>query len=122
MHYTVDEKQKSVLLTEDGYEAVEDVLQVTDLYDPRTQWASYIVNALKVSWPAHAMVFACTCLLLYSPAPAPSLRVLLPSLCMDVPGCAWMHQPPSHPDTQTPRHPDTQTPRHPDTQTPRHAE
>ena len=28
VHYTVDEKQKSVLLTEDGYEAVEDVLQV----------------------------------------------------------------------------------------------
>ncbi len=27
-HYTVDEKQKAVLLTEDGYEAVEDVLQV----------------------------------------------------------------------------------------------
>lgn len=28
MHYTVDEKQRNVLLTEDGYEAVEDVLQV----------------------------------------------------------------------------------------------
>ncbi len=28
VHYTVDEKQKSVLLTEDGYEAVEEVLQV----------------------------------------------------------------------------------------------
>ncbi|KAJ9529992.1 hypothetical protein QJQ45_023224, partial [Haematococcus lacustris] len=37
VHYTVDEKQKSVLLTEDGYEAVEDVLQLKDLYDPRTQ-------------------------------------------------------------------------------------
>ncbi|EFJ50912.1 hypothetical protein VOLCADRAFT_57571 [Volvox carteri f. nagariensis] len=47
VHYTVDEKQKAVLLTEDGYEAVEDVLQVSDLYDPRTQWASYIINALK---------------------------------------------------------------------------
>jgi preprotein translocase subunit SecA len=30
-----------------SYEAVEDVLQVPDLYDPRTQWASYIVNAVK---------------------------------------------------------------------------
>jgi preprotein translocase subunit SecA len=48
VHYTVDEKQKSVLLTEDGYEAVEDVLQVKDLYDPRTQWASFVVNALTV--------------------------------------------------------------------------
>jgi len=28
MHYTVDEKQRNVLLTEEGYEAVEDVLQV----------------------------------------------------------------------------------------------
>ena len=27
-HYTVDEKQKSVLMTEDGYEAAEDVLEV----------------------------------------------------------------------------------------------
>ena len=43
----MDEKQKAVLLTEDGYEAVEDVLQVTDLYDPRTQWASFVINALK---------------------------------------------------------------------------
>uniref|UniRef100_A0A383WI89 chloroplast protein-transporting ATPase n=1 Tax=Tetradesmus obliquus TaxID=3088 RepID=A0A383WI89_TETOB len=47
LHYTVDEKQRNVLLTEDGYEAVEDVLQVSDLYDPRTQWASYIINAIK---------------------------------------------------------------------------
>ena len=46
-HYTVDEKQKSVLLTEEGYEAAEDLLQVADLYDPRTQWALYIINALK---------------------------------------------------------------------------
>ena len=28
-HYTVDEKQKSVLMTEDGYEAAEDVLEVS---------------------------------------------------------------------------------------------
>ena len=27
-HYTVDEKQKNVLLTEEGYEAAEDVLAV----------------------------------------------------------------------------------------------
>lgn len=29
------------------YEAAEDVLQVTDLYDPREQWASYLLNAIK---------------------------------------------------------------------------
>ncbi|MEW5299521.1 MAG: hypothetical protein WDW36_002530 [Sanguina aurantia] len=47
LHYTVDEKGKAVLLTEDGYEAVEEVLDVKDLYDPRTQWASFVLNALK---------------------------------------------------------------------------
>ena len=31
----------------DGYEAADDVLGVSDLYDPREQWASYIINALK---------------------------------------------------------------------------
>jgi len=34
----VDEKQKSILLSEEGYEAAEELLGVTDLYDPRTQW------------------------------------------------------------------------------------
>jgi preprotein translocase subunit SecA len=34
LHYTVDEKQRNVLLTEDGYEAVEDVLQVCGLRGP----------------------------------------------------------------------------------------
>ena len=28
LHYTIDEKQKAVLITDDGYEAAEDVLQV----------------------------------------------------------------------------------------------
>ncbi len=47
VHYTVDEKQRNILLTEEGYEAAEDVLQVPDLYDPREQWASYLINAIK---------------------------------------------------------------------------
>eukprot|EP00850_Spirogloea_muscicola_P005218 SM000023S07674 [mRNA] locus=s23:697023:703298:- [translate_table: standard] len=47
VHYTVDEKQKSVLLTEEGYEAAEDLLNSKDLYDPREQWASYVINAIK---------------------------------------------------------------------------
>ncbi|KAL3689898.1 hypothetical protein R1sor_016207 [Riccia sorocarpa] len=46
-HYTVDEKQKSVLLTEQGYEAAEEILDCNDLYDPREQWASYLINAIK---------------------------------------------------------------------------
>ncbi|XP_019244306.1 PREDICTED: protein translocase subunit SECA1, chloroplastic [Nicotiana attenuata] len=47
IHYTVDEKQKNVLLTEQGYADAEEILDVKDLYDPREQWASYILNAIK---------------------------------------------------------------------------
>ncbi|KAJ1397980.1 SecA, preprotein cross-linking domain [Sesbania bispinosa] len=47
IHYTVDEKQKTVLLSEQGYEDTEEILAVKDLYDPREQWASYILNAIK---------------------------------------------------------------------------
>ncbi|KAK4417990.1 protein translocase subunit SECA1, chloroplastic [Sesamum alatum] len=47
IHYTVDEKQKTVLLTEQGYADAEEILDVKDLYDPREQWASYILNAIK---------------------------------------------------------------------------
>ncbi|KAL2326558.1 hypothetical protein Fmac_025616 [Flemingia macrophylla] len=47
IHYTVDEKQKTVLLSEQGYEDAEEILVVKDLYDPREQWASYLLNAIK---------------------------------------------------------------------------
>ncbi|XP_027366452.1 protein translocase subunit SecA, chloroplastic isoform X2 [Abrus precatorius] len=47
IHYTVDEKQKTVLLSEQGYEDAEEILAVKDLYDPREQWASYVLNAIK---------------------------------------------------------------------------
>lgn len=43
----VDEKQKSVLITEQGYVDAEEILNVKDLYDPREQWASYLLNAIK---------------------------------------------------------------------------
>ncbi|KAF2582905.1 hypothetical protein F2Q68_00002477 [Brassica cretica] len=45
--WEVDEKQKTVLLTEQGYEDAEEILDVKDLYDPREQWASYLLNAIK---------------------------------------------------------------------------
>ncbi|XP_072974820.1 protein translocase subunit SECA1, chloroplastic isoform X1 [Typha angustifolia] len=47
IHYTVDEKQKTILLTEQGYEDAEEILDIKDLYDPREQWASYVLNAVK---------------------------------------------------------------------------
>lgn len=43
----VDERQKTVLLTEQGYADAEEILDVKDLYDPREQWASYVLNAIK---------------------------------------------------------------------------
>ncbi|URD85454.1 translocase subunit SecA [Musa troglodytarum] len=43
----VDEKQKTILLTEQGYEDAEEILDIKDLYDPREQWASYVLNAIK---------------------------------------------------------------------------
>lgn len=43
----VDEKQKNVLLTEQGYADAEEILEVKDLYDPREQWASFVLNAIK---------------------------------------------------------------------------
>ena len=47
VHYTVDEKQRAVLITDEGYAAAEEVLGVSDLYEPRAQWATYVLNALK---------------------------------------------------------------------------
>ena len=46
-YFQVDEKQKTVLLTEQGYQDAEEILDVKDLYDPREQWALYILNAIK---------------------------------------------------------------------------
>lgn len=47
VHYTVDEKEQSVLLTEQGYTDLEEALKVDDLFDPTNPWASFITNALK---------------------------------------------------------------------------
>lgn len=43
----MDEKQRNVLLTEEGYADAEEILDINDLYDPREQWASYVLNAIK---------------------------------------------------------------------------
>ena len=46
IHYTVDEKAHSVLLTEKGYEDSEKVIGKS-LFDPQDPWAALITNALK---------------------------------------------------------------------------
>ena len=45
--YEVDEKQRSCILTDQGFAKCEEYLQVNDLYNPKDPWAHYITNALK---------------------------------------------------------------------------
>jgi preprotein translocase subunit SecA len=45
--YEVDEKQRNVTLTDEGYAKAEQLLGVEDLFDPADPWAHYITNALK---------------------------------------------------------------------------
>ena len=45
--YEVDEKQRSCVLTDQGFALAENLLGVNDLYDPNEPWAHYITNALK---------------------------------------------------------------------------
>ncbi|MBI4780693.1 MAG: preprotein translocase subunit SecA [Oscillatoriophycideae cyanobacterium NC_groundwater_1537_Pr4_S-0.65um_50_18] len=46
-HYEVDEKQRNVILSDEGFIAAEDFLGVKDLFDPEDPWAHYIFNAIK---------------------------------------------------------------------------
>jgi preprotein translocase subunit SecA len=49
IHYKVDEKNKNVVLTEEGSKQIEKILSIQDLYDPRDPWIPYISNALKAN-------------------------------------------------------------------------
>jgi preprotein translocase subunit SecA len=46
-HYEVDEKQRNVILADEGFIEAEKLLGVTDLFDPQDPWAHYIFNAIK---------------------------------------------------------------------------
>ncbi|WP_445629684.1 preprotein translocase subunit SecA [Nostoc sp. DSM 114167] len=46
-HYEVDEKARNVLLTDEGFAESENLLGVTDLFDPEDPWAHFIFNAIK---------------------------------------------------------------------------
>ena len=45
--YEVDEKARNILMTDEGFARAEELLGVTDLYDPENPWAHYISNAIK---------------------------------------------------------------------------
>ncbi|MEH2160113.1 MAG: preprotein translocase subunit SecA [Nostoc sp.] len=46
-HYDVDEKARNVLLTDEGFAEAENLLGVTDLFDPENPWAHFVFNAIK---------------------------------------------------------------------------
>jgi preprotein translocase subunit SecA len=46
-HYEVDEKQRNVVMTDEGFELAENLLGVNDLFDQADPWAHYVFNALK---------------------------------------------------------------------------
>ena len=45
--YEVDEKQRNVILTDEGYAKAENLLGVSDLFDAADPWAHFVNNALK---------------------------------------------------------------------------
>jgi preprotein translocase subunit SecA len=47
VHYERDEKRKNVILTEQGFKRIEEILGVSDLYNKKDPWIPYIMNALK---------------------------------------------------------------------------
>jgi len=49
IHYKVDEKNKNVVLTEEGSKQIENILSIQDLYDPKDPWIPYVINALKAN-------------------------------------------------------------------------
>ncbi|MCV3214551.1 preprotein translocase subunit SecA [Plectonema radiosum NIES-515] len=46
-HYEVDEKARNVLLTDEGFAESENLLEVSDLFDPDDPWAHFVFNAIK---------------------------------------------------------------------------
>jgi preprotein translocase subunit SecA len=49
IHYKVDEKNKNVILTDQGSKQVENILLIQDLYDPGDPWIPYVINAIKAN-------------------------------------------------------------------------
>jgi preprotein translocase subunit SecA len=47
--YKVDEKNKNVVLTNEGSKQIEKILTIQDLYDPKDPWIPYIINAIKAN-------------------------------------------------------------------------
>jgi len=53
VHFKVDEKNKNIILTDQGNLQIEKILSIEDLYNPNDPWIPYIINAVK----AHTLFF-----------------------------------------------------------------
>ena len=53
IHFKIDEKNKNIILTEQGNLQIENILSIEDLYNPNDPWIPYIINAIK----AHTLFF-----------------------------------------------------------------
>ena len=49
VHFKVDEKNRNIILTEQGTAQIENILQVEDLYNPNDPWIPYILSAIKAT-------------------------------------------------------------------------
>ena len=49
VHFKVDEKNRNIILTEQGTDQIEKILQVEDLYNPNDPWIPYILSAIKAT-------------------------------------------------------------------------
>merc|ERR1712174_163000 len=47
IHFKVDEKNKNIILTEQGTLQIEKILGIEDLYNLENPWISYIINSIK---------------------------------------------------------------------------
>merc|ERR1712115_330651 len=47
VHFKVDEKNKNIILTEQGTLQIEKILGIEDLYNLENPWISYIINSIK---------------------------------------------------------------------------
>jgi preprotein translocase subunit SecA len=48
-HFKVDEKNKNIILTEQGNLQIGKILSIEDLYNPNDPWIPYIINAIKAN-------------------------------------------------------------------------
>jgi len=49
VHFKVDEKNKNVILTEQGSIQIENILGIEDLYNPNDPWIPYVITAIKAT-------------------------------------------------------------------------